>query len=114
MTKTWFIDLDGTVFFHNGYLSNSEEQILDNFIYLYNQIKDDRIIFVSSREEKYREQTENSLNRYGIKFHLLILGLPHGERIVLNDKKPDGLMTAYSVSFTRDNLPLIEIESIIK
>jgi len=33
---------------------------------------------------------------------LIIFGLPQGERILINDMKPSGLITAYAINKNRD------------
>ena len=40
----------------------------------------------------------------------IIYDLPHGERILINDKKPSGLNTAIAISNERNEFPLINIK----
>ncbi len=107
LPKTWIIDIDGVLFEHNGYKyiddMNKGEEPLPGVIDFFNKIpKDDFIIIVSSREEKYHFITEESLNKNKIRYNVLIMNLPVGERILINDKKPSGLKTAYCVNLKRN------------
>ncbi|ABV33752.1 HAD family hydrolase [Pseudothermotoga lettingae] len=102
LPKTWLIDLDGTLVRHNGYLSG-EETLLPGVKEFFEKIpKGDVIIILTSRDPKYKEQTEQFLKREGICYNHIIFGLPVGERILINDEKPGGLKTVYSVSLKRD------------
>ena len=106
LPKTWLIDIDGVIFEHNGHLNLKDgefEKPLDNVIEFFNNLnKDDKVILLSAREEKYRKITERSLKNAVIKYDLLIMGLPVGERILINDIKPDGLRTAYAINVKRN------------
>lgn len=100
---TWLIDIDGTVAKHNGYKIDGYDTLLPHVKDFFESIpKQDRIIFLTSRKEKYREETERFLANNGIKFDLIIYGLPYGERIVINDNKPSGLEMSIAVCLERD------------
>jgi hypothetical protein len=101
LSHTWFIDLDGTILKHNGYLDGCDE-LLPGVIELWDQIPvDDVIIITTGREEKYKESTLNYLNSCGIRYNMAIFGLPLGERIIVNDPKPN-LKTAIAWNVERD------------
>jgi hypothetical protein len=101
LNHTWFIDLDGTILKHNGYLYGNDE-LLPGVKELWTQIPDnDFIIITTGREEKYKETTLNYLNTCGIRYNIAIFGLPLGERIVINDPKPN-LKTAIAWNVERD------------
>ena len=103
LPKTWLIDVDGVVFPHNGYLASASETPLPGVLNFFRQLPtDDVVVLLSARAERYREQTEKALGRWGIRFSVLILGLPVGERVLINDEKPRGLRTAWAVSVARD------------
>jgi len=38
----------------------------------------------------------------GIFYDILIMGLPRGERIIVNDSKPDGTKTATAINLVRN------------
>ena len=103
LSHTWIFDLDGTIVLHNGYL-NGEDQLLPGVSDFFSKIpKDDAIIILTARDKKYRKETENFLSLNKIRFDLIIFEMPHGERILINDVKPSGLRTAYSINKIRDN-----------
>ena len=70
----------------------------------------DRILILTSRTEEYRGQTLAFLEASGIRYDEILFGLPMGERIVVNDRKPSGLDTAVAINLDRDvfSLPLVE------
>jgi len=99
MTKTIFCDIDGTILMHkNNIFNNILEQpvilkgVIDNFKeWDKNNFK---IILTTGRKESYRKETENQLNSLGIPYDNLIMGLPNGERIVINDRKLNSINSA--------------------
>ena len=102
--KTWFIDLDGTLLIHNAYLKGGDVLIPNSLNFINEDIGEkDYIIITTGRDECYREETIKFLNDNGIRFNHIIFGLPTGPRIVVNDKKPDGTKTAYSINVVRDS-----------
>ena len=63
----------------------------------------DKIIFLTSREEKYKEKTIRFLKDNGLRFDYIIFDLPPGERILINDIKPGGLKTAICINVKRNS-----------
>ncbi len=101
-SHTWFIDLDGTILKHNGYYEGKDE-LLPGVKELWQTFSnDDAIIITTAREEKYRDETINLLNKNGLRFNHILFALPRGERIVVNDIKPEGLKTAIGWNVERD------------
>ncbi|MCX8130429.1 MAG: hypothetical protein N3I35_10055 [Clostridia bacterium] len=102
LPKTWILDIDGTIFKHNGYLKQ-DNALLPGISELFRGIGDeDIVILLTARDEVYRMETECALAGSGLRWNYLIMGVPHGERILINDKKPSGLITAYAVNVERD------------
>lgn len=102
LSHTWFIDIDGTIFDHNGYLSG-ENKILPGVEELWDEIpQTDFIILVTGRSEEYKQMTVDSLNFYNLRFNHIMFDLPLGERIVVNDIKPSGLKTAIAWNVDRN------------
>ena len=62
----------------------------------------DIVILLTAREGRYIEALKIFLKENGIRFDHLISNLPHGERILINDKKPSGLPTAFAINTQRD------------
>lgn len=101
--KTWLFDLDGTIVKHNGYKLDGRDTLLDGAAaFLAGIPEDDRIVFLTSRTEEYREITLEFLRSSGIRYDEIIFGLPYGERILVNDAKPSGLETSVAVNTRRD------------
>lgn len=110
MGHTWIIDLDGTIVKHNGYKLDGKDTFLEGAQIFLNQIPEkDMIIFLTSRGEDLRHQTESFLRDNNIKFDHLICGAPYGERVLINDDKPSGLKMAYAINLIRDNRVAIEV-----
>lgn len=103
LPKTWILDLDGTIFQHNGYKIDGQDSLLEDINTLLNQIKDDdMVIFITSRNFSLQDITEKMLRDNGIRYDHIIYNAPYGERIIINDKKPSGLKTALSINTTRN------------
>ncbi len=101
--KTWLFDIDGTIVKHNGYKIDGHDTFLEGAREFLLSIPDtDRIIFLTSREERYIPDTERFLRDAGIRWDEMISGLPYGERIVVNDMKPSGLKMSVAVDLVRD------------
>lgn len=100
---TWILDLDGTIVKHNGYKIDGEDSFLPGAKeFLCGIPEKDMIIFVTSREKKYMEQTKRFLSQNSIRYNSIIFEAPYGERILINDAKISGLKTALSINTKRD------------
>ena len=104
LSKTWFFDVDGVLVKHNGYLNGGDKWLENTLEFLNsNSISpEDKLIITTSRQQKDIKFLIKELNSKGIKIDSVITELPHGERIVVNDKKPSGLRTSFSISVDRD------------
>lgn len=105
--KTIFCDIDGTILFHRENLyeiMNREPRILPGVIdkFLEWREKDYYIVLTTARPEGCRSITQEHLDRYGIFYDQLIMGLPVGPRVIINDKKPDGMITTGMVCVDRN------------
>lgn len=101
---TWILDLDGTIVKHNGYLIDGEDTLLPGALDFLHKIPDkDMVIILTSRDERYREVTEQFLRNHKIRFDHIIFGAPYGERILINDDKPSGLKTGIAVNVPRNH-----------
>lgn len=111
---TWLIDLDGTIVKHNGYKIDGVDSLLDGAKEFLDSIPEgDKVIFLTSREESFRHQTEEFLKDNQIKYDLIMYDLPYGERILLNDRKESGLETAVATNKRRNSreFPKIYIDT---
>jgi hypothetical protein len=102
LKKTWFIDLDGTLLIHNGYKDSADELLPTTTEFMNTIGSEDIIIITTAREIKYKKQTIDFLKKKNIRFNHILFGLPSGPRILINDKKPDGTKTAYSLNVERN------------
>lgn len=104
LNHTWFIDLDGTILKHNGYLLDKEDTILKGVKTFFKKIpKKDKIILTTSRNKKYLKKTINYLKKQKIRYNQIITDLPYGERVLINDIKPrNKLKTAIAINVKRD------------
>ena len=68
-------------------------------------MRGDFILIVTARPEPYRNMTEWQLRTAGLMWHKLLMGLPTGQRILVNDTKPgaeEGIPMAVAVNLKRD------------
>jgi hypothetical protein len=102
LAHTWLIDVDGTLLSHNGYL-HGQDRLLPGVTEFWRQIPDgDMIILLSARAEEVRDGCLAVLDGAGLRYDHVLFGLPKGERVLINDRKPGGLVTALAVSVARD------------
>jgi len=106
--KTIFLDIDGTLLKHFGSQSN---QILYNPELLSGSLEKlhewdklgYKIILVTGRKESTRNITTQQLEKLGIIYDQLIMGLGRGARVIINDLKPDSEQpTAIAYNLTRN------------
>lgn len=103
LNKTWLFDIDGTIVKHNGYKMDGTDTLLAGAKdFLDSLPENDKVILLTSRTNEYRKVTLDFLKNNGIRYDEIIFGLPFGERILVNDKKPSGLKMAYSINSVRD------------
>jgi len=106
--KTIFCDIDGTLIEH---ISPIETAKSDHKITVLHGIAENleewdrkgyNIILVTGRREGVRKTTEMQLSQAGIIYDQMIMGLGGGDRILINDKKPNGRSAAWAISQDRD------------
>jgi len=108
MKKTIFIDIDGILVEHKGNLSKqilSKIKLLPGTLEKLNEWEGEghRIILTTGRKESMRKFTEEQLLKLGIFYDQLIMGLNRGERIVINDSKPNNdVVTASAIQIERN------------
>ena len=104
LSHTWIVDIDGTVCKHNGYIIDGFDTILPGVKSFFEQIPEqDLVIFVTSRDAKYKRITETFLKENGIRFDFVIYNAPYGERLIINDNKPSGLVMAKAICIDRNS-----------
>lgn len=111
LPKTWILDIDGTIVKHNGYKIDGQDMLLDGAKeFLDNIPAQDMIIFITSRTEEFREETQTFLKANNIRFNHIIYGAPYGERVLINDKKTSGLPMAIAINTDRDVFTDVQFE----
>ena len=89
--SSYFLDLDGVLFVNTGKYGlknwdNYFEPIHENILFLRElQESGAQLILTTSRPEKYRNQIESYFRDHGLNIHVLIMGLYHSPRIIVND-----------------------------
>ena len=106
--KTVFCDIDGTLLTHTGDITKNVFDDSGPLPGVLDAIRawdraNYRIILTTGRKESTREDTEGQLKRAGIVYDDLIMGLPNGDRVLINDRKTRGVRnTAYAVNLVRN------------
>jgi len=101
--RTWFIDFDGTLVTQKSHMSSQDTILYGTKNFFENIIKkEDYVIITTARDCEYKERIEQFFRLHNLKFDLIICNLPTGSRILINDKKTDGVFTAYAYNLERD------------
>lgn len=113
--KTIFLDIDGTLLYHYG---TQQQQIqmktydvlpgVHEKLHEWDQ-KGYKVILTTGRKESTRKITEKQLTECGIFYDQLIMGVTGGQRILINDQKADGTITAHTLCPER-NKGIADIE----
>tara|TARA_Y100000593_G_scaffold68448_1_gene125812 strand:+ start:5251 stop:5721 length:471 start_codon:yes stop_codon:yes gene_type:complete len=90
--NTWFIDIDGTIFIH---LENNDgiqkDEILKGTKEFWSKIPDDDcIVLTTGRPSWWRVDTVLALEKFNLRYDVLLMDLPSGRRVLINDMKPKG------------------------
>lgn len=103
LPKTWIFDVDGTIVKHNGHLTMEGDQLLPGVKELFERIPEtDVIVLMTARKLEFHESLKEFLKQHKIRFDYLLPNMPQGERILINDRKPSGLIMAFAVNKDRD------------
>lgn len=106
--KTIFCDIDGTLLHHFGNVADNiskDPVILNSVLETIAEWEklNYKIILITGRKESTRKQTELQLANAGIYYDSLIMGITNGDRVIINDKKPNGIKnTTFAVNLVRN------------
>ena len=105
--KTIICDIDGVLLEHRnqGLSSQLYSTPLKGTLKKINEwdVKGYNIILITGRRESLRKKTEEQLLMYGIFYDQLIMGVGGGDRVVINDRKPNSKRdTAYAINLNRN------------
>lgn len=111
---TIFLDIDGVLFKHSGNLHQlmlKEPEVLNGVYAKLNELEKMgcRIILTTGRKESQRNLTIKQLDKYGIFYDQLIMGIGGGPRYLINDRKHDGTDTCFAININRD-YGLLDVE----
>jgi len=108
--KTLFLDIDGTLVTNSSIqfppYVGSGEPLTDNIEYLRGLHQEGKIyiILTTSRPEILRETTVKEMERHGMPYDQLVMGLPHCNRVVVNDfAKSNAYPSCGSINIPRNN-----------
>jgi len=105
---TIFLDIDGCILHHYGQgLSGQINHLAQLLPGVLEKLKmwDEAgytIVLTTGRKESARRKTEKTLCEMGLFWSVLLMGLPRGERVVINDSKTDGTQTARGITVKRN------------
>ena len=103
LSKTWILDIDGTLVKHNGYKIDGYDTLLDGVKEFFDNLSpDDKVVMLTARKEEYLEDLKKFLKENNLRYDYLLTNMPMGERILVNDRKPSGLDMAFAVNKDRD------------
>lgn len=113
--KTFFVDLDGTLVTNTSHqmppFIGMGQPLTENIKFLQTEYLTGRtkIIITTSRPESYRQKTEEELKKFNIPCDHLIMGLPHCQRILINDfAASNPYPSCSSINITRNSNNLSE------
>lgn len=89
--STLFLDIDGTLISNTSihfepYLGTGTPLAMN--IRLINSLRNSKqayVVLVTSRPDTFRNLTEVELAKWGIEYDVLLMGLPHSRRVLIND-----------------------------
>ena len=107
-SKTLFVDIDGTLIYHQN-LNLSDQcnvkVLLNGTLEKFTEWdqKGYNIILTTGRRESMRKKTQEQLTELGLFWDQLIMGIGGGDRVIINDKKPNSdRSTSYAINLTRN------------
>lgn len=101
--KTWFIDFDGTLVMQKSHMID-DDVILSGTKDFFEKVvqEDDCVVITTARDHTHQKRIKDFFIKNEIRCDIILCGLPTGSRILINDKKPDGALTAYAHNLNRD------------
>ena len=106
--KVIFLDIDGCIIKHDGRGACIQWQLATTLLRGVHDAFDawekagHYIVLTTSRKECCRKDLETLLRKYGLFWDQLVMGLPHGERILINDKKENAEPACRAIELVRN------------
>ncbi len=109
--RTYFVDIDGVIFQQENRWPDMETidpkrdllpGVREKFLHW--ESSGCRIILTTGRAENFRELTERQLQEAGIPYHILLMAVGMGQRVLINNLKSQepGVQTAIAVNLQMD------------
>ena len=103
---TVFCDIDGTIFKYRKFETylTSEPEVLPGVKESMNSWLESGvyIVLTTARPESLRDHTIEELERSGIPYHQLLMGIGRGPRYLINDSEEPGVSRATAFSLNRN------------
>jgi uncharacterized HAD superfamily protein len=108
MSKTYFIDIDGTIVQHLTYGQlddpNIHDTLLPGVIELWNSFDDEDIIIITTaRLQKHEEFTKKIFEQYHLRYNKMLFDLNSGPRILINDTPDISFPKAIAMNVRRND-----------
>ena len=101
-----FCDIDGTLIKYREFSTykSSKAEPITNTIKEINRAfnKGHNIILTTARPEYLRFHTLRELNKLNIQYHMLLMSIGRGPRILINDSKLSNKSRTYAINVERD------------
>lgn len=103
LSKTWILDVDGTLVKHNGYKIDGHDTLLAGVSEFFQNLSaNDKVVLLTARKEEHLQALKDFLAQNNIRYDALLTDMPMGERILVNDRKPSGLDMSFAINKDRD------------
>ena len=110
-----FFDFDGVLVKHSNHSTNKLEDntFIEENVKQIKKLKDagHKIIITTARSSKTRDGFVKLLKHKGIPYDDIVMSLPSGPRVLVNDRKPSKLFTQQTVAHENTRDGILEIES---
>jgi hypothetical protein len=113
--KTLFLDLDGVMITNSSHLVppfiGTGEPLTENIKTIQNLYQTGKvyIVITTSRPEDYKEATIKELQKYKIPYDQIVMGLPHCQRITINDfSNSNSFPTCSAINVPRNSNSLMD------
>lgn len=104
LPRTWFLDFDGTLVKHNNSHPEKEDELLPGVREFFAALpKEDVVVITTARSITQESNIKEFMRLNEMQCQMVLCGLPTGKRILVNDTKPSGYVTAFAVPVTRDS-----------
>lgn len=112
--RTYFVDIDGVIVENSGEYSEpvwgTTNGIEENVKVIQKLYKlGNQIILLTSRRKSFKNVTIKQLKKLGIRYHQLVMGVYHSQRVLINDfSNSNPYPSALAINIPRDSNELIK------